>query len=350
MFIGSRKVGTEYPPFIIAEVAQSHDGSIGQALAFIDVAAQCGADAIKFQTHIASEESTLAEPWRKNFSIQDGTRYSYWERMSFPREAWRALKARADELGLVFLSSPFSVMACDWLEDLGMPAWKIASGEVYNEELLQRVESTKQPIILSSGLNEFAVSRALVERFTQQGIDVALLHCTTMYPTPAPHVALHVMEQFRAYFGDSIVVGLSDHSASTVPGTLAVYQGASLVEVHLTLHPAMFGPDVPASLTPDGLKLLVSNARFAWEMRQSNIVKDHQLETLANEKRMFTRSIVATRDLAEGDLIEPTDLAYKKPGGGIRYEDRHLVVGKVLRRAILRDAPLSLSDVEGSDQ
>lgn len=345
MQIGSRGVGPDQPPLIIAEVAQSHEGSLGQALAFVDVAAECGADAIKFQTHIATEESTPAEPWRKKFSLQDDSRYAYWERMSFPKEHWATLKARADEKGLIFLSSPFSVMACDWLEELGMPAWKVASGEIYNEELLERIERTKQPVLLSSGLNDFAVSERLVERFTGQGIDVALLHCTTMYPTPPGEVGLNVMEAFRDHFGDRALVGLSDHSGSPVPGIVATYQGASVLEVHLTLHPAMFGPDVPASLTPEAFTALVQGARFAWTMRQSMVRKELQLGDLAKELRIFTRSLVARRDLPMGHVLEAGDLAYKKPGGGIRYEERDQLVGQVLTRAVARDSALSLADV-----
>ncbi|NDU91545.1 MAG: N-acetylneuraminate synthase, partial [Ferrovum sp.] len=130
-------IGSGNRPFIIAEVAQSHEGSLGLAFSFIDVAKECGADAIKFQTHIASEESTPAEPWRVRFSRQDASRYDYWKRMEFTLDQWHELKVYADSRDIVFLSSPFSVQACQWLEEIGMPAWKIASGEVHNTQVLQ---------------------------------------------------------------------------------------------------------------------------------------------------------------------------------------------------------------------
>lgn len=133
MKIGENDVGSSCDPFIIAEVAKSHEGSLGQAMAFIDIAADCGASAVKFQTHIASEESTIHEPWRVKFSLQDSSRYNYWERMSFPKSWWQLLKERADEKSLVFLSSPFSVKAVEWLDDLNIPAWKLASDELDNE-------------------------------------------------------------------------------------------------------------------------------------------------------------------------------------------------------------------------
>jgi N,N'-diacetyllegionaminate synthase len=345
MRIAEREIGPDHPPFIIAEVAQAHDGSLGMAASFIDIAAECGADAVKFQTHIASEESTAAEPWRVPFSKQDASRYNYWERMSFSRESWSFLKARAEEKGLIFLSSAFSVMACDWLEELDMPAWKVASGEVYNEELLSRMERSGRPIILSSGLNSFALSEKLVNRFTAKGIDVALLHCTTMYPTPPEEVGLNVMETFREHFADRAIVGLSDHSGTPYPGIVAAYNGASMIEAHITFHHAMFGPDVPASLDIEEFKTLVKGARFAWEMRRAGVDKGLQLNSVARESKMFTRSLVARVDLSAGQVISADDLAYKKPGGGMAYEERDSLIGKVLKTDVARDTPLDGSMV-----
>ncbi len=160
--IGDRRVGPGEPCFIIAEVAQAHDGSLGAAHAYIDMAAQCGADAVKFQTHFAAEESTPAEPWRIQFSRQDGTRYEYWRRMEFDEAQWTGLAEHAAEAGIVFLSSAFSAKAVDLLTRLGMPAWKIASGEVSNHALLAQMVSTKKPILLSSGMSSWAELDAAV--------------------------------------------------------------------------------------------------------------------------------------------------------------------------------------------
>ena len=144
MKLGKHQIKRGSKPFIIAEIAQSHEGSLGQALAFVDIAADCGADAIKFQTHIAEEESTPNEPWRIKFSQQDATRYDYWKRISFPKDYWQNIKEYADKKGLVFLSSPFSRLAVSWLDQINMDAWKIASGEVHNEDLLLAIEKTKK--------------------------------------------------------------------------------------------------------------------------------------------------------------------------------------------------------------
>lgn len=338
-------VGGERPPYVIAEIAQTHDGSLGTALAFIDLAKECGADAIKFQTHIAAEESTLREPWRKRFSHQDDSRYDYWKRMEFTFAQWQLLKRYADEVGIAFISSPFSVKACEWLREVGMRTWKIASGEVHNRELMNWILATGDPIILSSGLSLGDESRRLMKELRAGDRQVAFLHCTTQYPTPASQVGLNVFSDFKREFSD-VPVGLSDHSGQIHPAVVATYLGADIIEVHLTMHACMFGPDVKSSLTPEQLKDLVQGTRFAWEMRKHPVDKSEQLAGLQKERSIFTRSLVAARDLAEGEILVAEAVAYKKPGGGLPYEDLPLLIGKTLRRSISRDEPLSLNDVD----
>jgi len=343
MMIGGREVGPSHKPFVVAEVAQTHDGSLGNALAFIDIAKECGADAIKFQTHIAAEESTPSEPWRVRFSRQDETRYDYWQRMGFTKEQWRALKEHADKAGLIFLSSPFSIMACEWLEEIGVPAWKVASGEVHNLPLIEWIAGTGKPIILSSGLSTVDETTSLARSLIEQGHDVAVLHCTTRYPTPAEEVGLNLLAPLAA---TGAVIGLSDHSGTIFPSVVAAYLGASLIEVHLTMHRKMFGPDVSSSLTPEELRSLVSGVEFAWRMRSHNVVKEEQLGTLLKERSIFGRSLVARRSIRAGEAIAESDLAYKKPGGGLRYEQRDALVGKRARAQIAKDQILGMDDVE----
>ena len=344
MQIGNQKIGHNERPFIVAEVAQTHDGSLGSALAFIEVAKECGADAIKFQTHIAAEESTPAEPWRVRFSKQDTTRFDYWKRMEFSREQWGELKAHADAVGIIFMSSPFSVKACEWLRALQMPVWKVASGEVHNNQLLDWIVQTGDPLILSSGLSLTDETRALVHRLHGQGVPLALLHCTTRYPTPPEQVGLNMLEAFMQEFPD-IPVGLSDHSGTIYPGVIASYLGASIIEVHLTLHRRMFGPDVSSSLTPDQLTELVRGTEAAWRIRQHPVDKAVQLSGLAKERNIFGRSLVAARPIAEGELIEEAALAFKKPGGGLTYDDRHRLLGKRARHALSQDQAIGADDV-----
>jgi N-acetylneuraminate synthase len=342
--IGGRPIGPEHSPFIIAEVAQTHEGSLGNAFAFADVAKDCGAHAIKFQTHIAAEESTPSEPWRIPFSRQDASRYDYWRRMEFSFEQWAALKEHCDRIGIVFLSSPFSILACEWLEQLGMPAWKVASGEIRNRQLIDFMSSTGKPMLLSTGLATPSESTALVRELVGRGHEVGLFHCTTQYPTPPEQVGLNVLQDYLAELGQ-VPVGLSDHSGSPVAAILAAWLGASMIEVHLTLHERAFGPDVSSSLTPADLRRLVDGCDAAWRMRRNPVDKDAQLDALANVRTTFGRSLFTRCEIPQGVLVREDMLAYKKPAGGLAYEDRHLLIGRTASRDLPRDHMLGSDDV-----
>jgi N,N'-diacetyllegionaminate synthase len=191
--IASRPVGPNYPCLIIAEVAQTHDGSLGLAHSFIDAVAEAGADVVKFQTHITCAESTLSEPWRIEFSRQDKTRYDYWKRMEFSEEQWRGLKKHAEEQGLIFLSSPFSVEAIELLNRVGVTAWKVASGEVNNPVLFESIARTSLPILLSTGMSSLHEIDEAVTRIRKLGLPFAVLQCTSAYPCPPEKIGLNLM-------------------------------------------------------------------------------------------------------------------------------------------------------------
>src|SRR5262245_48088742 len=201
-----RPVGTGC--FIVAEVAQAHDGSLGIAHAYIDAVASAGADAVKFQTHIAAAESTPGEPWRVKFSKQDASRYDYWKRMEFTEEQWRGLKQHAEERGLLFLSSPFSSAAVQLLERLDVAAWKVASGEVSNVLLLDEMVRTNKPVLLSSGMSNLAELDRAVELVRDARVPVAVLQCTSLYPCPPEKVGLEQLAAYRQRY--QCPVGLSD--------------------------------------------------------------------------------------------------------------------------------------------
>src|SRR5262245_50738383 len=182
---------------IVGEVAQAHDGSLGLAHAFIDAIAAAGADAVKFQTHIAAAESTAAEPWRVRFSPRDETRYDYWKRMEFSAEEWHGLKRHADDAGLAFISSPFSIEAVDLLERVGVAAWKVASGEASNVPMIEHLLRTRVPVMLSSGMSPLAETDAAVERVQRAGVALAVLQCTSAYPCPPERVGLNLIPFYR---------------------------------------------------------------------------------------------------------------------------------------------------------
>ncbi len=177
------------PCTIIGEVAQAHDGSLGMAHAHIDAIAAAGGDAVKFQTHIAVAESTAAEPWRKRFSPQDETRLDYWRRMEFTEDQWLGLRRHADEKSLLFLSSPFSLEATELLYRVGVAGWKVASGEINNFPMLDRMTETGLPVILSTGMSGLAEIDASVARIQASDAPLAVLQCASIYPSPAAAIA-----------------------------------------------------------------------------------------------------------------------------------------------------------------
>jgi N-acetylneuraminate synthase len=343
--IGPRTVGAGHACLIVGEIAQAHDGSLGFAHAFIDAIANAGADAVKLQTHIAAAESTPAEPWRVKFSRQDPTRYDYWRRMEFAEEHWVGLKQHAEERGLVFLSSPFSSEAVDLLEKLGMVAWKVASGEVSNAPLLERLLATKRPLLLSSGMSGLAELDATVARAQAASVPIAVLQCTTAYPCPPERIGLNLLPFFRARYG--CPVGLSDHSGTTFAGLAAAAVGCDVLEVHVTLSREMFGPDVPASVTTAELRQLVEGIRFIERMRASPVDKDAAAGDAAAMRHLFTKSVVARVDLAAGTVLRPEHLSFKKPGTGIPSERVESVLGRSLQRAVARDQLLTWEDLDG---
>jgi len=325
---------------IIAEVAQAHDGSLGMAHAYIDAVADAGAQAVKFQTHIADAESTPAEPWRVKFSPQDDSRFDYWRRMEFTPPQWHALKAHADERGLLFLSSPFSLEAVALLSEVGVPAWKVASGEITNRPLLDAMLATGRPILLSSGMSSWEELDKVVAHIREAGVDYAVLQCTSLYPTPAEKVGLNMVPLLAQRYG------LSDHSATIYPGLAAVTLGASIVEVHVTMSREMFGPDVIASLTTAELRQLVDGSRFIERMNASPVDKNVVAEEMQPMRQLFTKSVVYRVDLPAGATLQPEHVTAKKPGTGVPVSHLPDLLGKRLSQAVSAGEFLQQYDFE----
>ncbi|MGH9256190.1 MAG: N-acetylneuraminate synthase family protein [Vicinamibacterales bacterium] len=330
--------------FIIGEVGLAHDGSLGCAHAFIDAVARAGADAVKFQTHIATAESTPAEPFRVTFSRQDASRYDYWKRMEFTESQWQGLADHARELNLVFLSSPFSVEAVDLLTRVGMALWKVPSGEVGNVVLLDAMLATGRPILLSSGMSDMRELDAAVHRIRRAGVPLAVLQCTTAYPCPPERVGLNMIPHFRERY--QCFVGLSDHSGTIYPGIAAAAIGVEVVEVHVTMSRGMFGPDVPASITMEELRQLVDGVRFVEQMHAHPVDKDALALDMAPLRKIFTKSLVARTTLPAGTVLSEAHLAMKKPGTGIPAARMSEVVGRRLRRGLDADEQLRLEDLD----
>ena len=343
--IRGRKIGAGSPSYIIAEVAQAHDGSLGAAHAFIDLAADAGADAIKFQTHFAEAESTRDEPFRIKFTTQDETRFDYWKRMEFTEAQWEELATHAEQRKITFLSSAFSQRAIDLLTRLNMPAWKIASGEVWNTQFIESMKNTGNPILLSTGMANWQEITDAINTIRHPNLDypLGIFQCTSMYPTPLTHVGLNVLSEISSRF--QTVNGLSDHTGSTSSPMAAIAMGADMIEVHIALHERQFGPDTVASLIPSQLKSLCRFRDDVHSMQSSPVDKDAMAAELGKVRSLFSRSIALVSSRSAGDVLQREDLTTKKPGSGIPASRLEELIGKTLAVDVSSERLLRIEDL-----
>lgn len=319
--------------FLIAEVAQAHDGSLGLAHSFIDALSKTGVNAVKFQTHIADAESSIYEPFRVKFSYEDETRYDYWKRMEFTSLQWKELKEHCDAVNLEFLSSPFSLAAVELLEEVGVKKYKIGSGEVTNHLLLHRIAETGKPIILSSGMSSFKELEAAINLILPFGNPLTLLQCTTAYPTKPDQWGLNVMAELANKF--NLPIGFSDHSGEVYACLAAATLGAKMLEFHVAFDQRMFGPDARASLTIDKITYLTQGVR-AIEMALQNPVKKDNVQEYSDLKRIFGKSLAVNRFMHKDEIITLSVLETKKPSNmGISASEYKRIVGK----RVARDLP-----------
>jgi sialic acid synthase SpsE len=314
---------------VIAEAGMNHDGSLGNAIRLAETAAECGADAVKFQLHDAAAETTRDAPSPPYFRHE--SRWEYFERTAFTDEQWARLKAACDAAGIEFLCSVFSLEAVERLENLGVGRYKIGSGEVTNLELVRRVAATGKPVLLTSGMSSWAELDRAVEA---AGDDVTVLQCTSEYPTSPERVGLNVLDELRTRYGKP--VGFSDHTVDNYAAFAAVALGAVVVEKHFALSKRAYGPDAALSVEPDELADLVRGIRAVETMLAHPVDKD-DIEPVAEMKRVFEKSVVAATAIPAGATIDRSMLAAKKPGTGIPAARIDEVVGRSALRAIDAD-------------
>lgn len=314
--------------FTIAEIGQAHDGSLGLLHSFIDAVSKTGVSAIKFQMHIAEAESSKYEPFRIKFSYEDQTRYDYWKRMEFSLEQWKGIKKHCDDLNLEFLCSPFSNLAVDWLEEIGVKQYKIGSGEINNFLLLEKIAKTKKPVILSSGMSSFEELDKTVQFLQSKNIKFSILQCTTSYPTNPENYGFNVIQELKKRY--QVNVGFSDHSAKISTGIAAVALGASILEFHVVYDRAMFGPDSNSSLTINEVQQLVQAVNQIAIALECPINKNDNSKYF-DLKQIFEKSLAVNKNLEKGSEIFFDDLEAKKPKGyGIAASEFEKFIGKKL--------------------
>lgn len=330
--------------FIIAEVGQAHEGSVGIAHSYIDALADVGVDAIKFQTHIAEAESSSQEPFRVKFSFEDKTRFDYWKRMEFTVEQWLSLKQHCEKIGVDFISSPFSNAAVDLLESIGVNKYKIGSGEVSNFLMLNKIAKTGKPIILSSGMSSYEELDNTIKFLKPFNSDLSILQCTTAYPTEPQNWGLNVISDLKNRY--NIPVGFSDHSGDIFAGLAATSVGAEILEFHIVFDKRMFGPDAKSSLTINQAKKLVQGVGAIKTALKEPIDKN-ELREYKELKRIFEKSLAVNRSIKKGEVITIYDLEAKKPGNcGIRATDYKQVVGKKMSNSLHQWDFINWEDVQ----
>ncbi len=332
------------PCFVIAEVAQAHEGSLGLAHSFIDAVAETGANAIKFQTHIAEAESTINESFRVDIFPQDKSRYEYWKRMEFNNEEWIQLAKHAHEKNIIFMSSPFSLQAVDLLTNLGIQGWKVGSGEVFNQELLNKILKTRKPLLISTGMSMEKDIDNLVKILEKEKNYYALMQCTSKYPTNLEEVGLNIMHQYKRKY--NCLNGLSDHSGTVYPGLAAMAQGADFLEVHVTFDKKMFGPDTSSSILIDELSLICKARDAFYVLNNQPLDKDEISQKLNATKKLFGKSLTLKENSKKNTIITEDMITLKKPGTGIQALQKNQLLGKKLLKDKNANEILEWSDFQ----
>ena len=317
--------------FLIAEIGQAHDGSVGIAESLCHSVAKSGFDSIKFQMHLAEEESTLDEEFRAKFSYVDKTRFDYWKRTSFSNSEWRHLINLAKKLNLKVGISPFSKKAVDLCRKLKVDFIKIGSGEVFNEDLINYLDK-KDNVIISSGMSTFDETLGIANYLSQRVKNLSITHCHSSYPCELKDLNLVAINYLKKKTG--LKVGYSDHSGNINVGFSSIAYGAEILEVHCTYSRDMFGPDSKSSLNFEELSEISKfrDIYFAARGKLENIDKRKHNEHIKNMKETFGRSICLKSSLPKGIIIQESEIVMKKPSGGFNFNEKDKIINQVLAK------------------
>lgn len=346
--IGDRSIGLGAPCFVIAEAGVNHNGDVARALELVDAAALAGADAVKFQTFSADRLATAEAPkaaYQQERTGAAGSQRDMLRALELSGHAHASLQRRCAERGIVFLSTPFDERSADLLDTLGVPAFKIPSGEVTNTPLLMHVARKGRPLLISTGMATLDDVRHAVDAIRGAGNDrIVLLHCTSAYPAPIDGANLRAMHTLAETFGAP--VGYSDHTPGIAVALAATALGACVIEKHLTLDRTLPGPDHQASIEPDEFAALVRGIRAVEAALGDGVKMPSDSErALAAAVR---RSLVAARDLAAGERLTPDMVIAKRPGTGLAPAALPQMLGRRLRVAVPADSLLALEMFDAS--
>ena len=343
-FIDGRRIGAGATPYIIAEMSGNHNGDINRALELIKAAKDSGADAVKLQTYTA-DTITLnhgGEEFMAQAGIWKGRRlYDLYQEAATPWEWHQQLFSEAKAIGITIFSSPFDHTAVDFLEELDVPAYKIASFELVDIPLIKRVARTGKPIIMSTGNACLAEIEEAVQAAKEEGAEqIILLHCTSGYPTPPEEANIATIPVLKEIF--QCPIGLSDHTMDIGVSIAAVAMGASVIEKHFTLSRSDGGPDSSFSLESGELKALVRNVKLAFESMGKPTFSSMPSELKGKRNR---RSLYVVSDIRAGDQFTEKNVRSVRPGYGLKPKYYAEIIGKVATKDLLFGTPLKMSDI-----
>ena len=340
MKIGNRSIGLNEPPLIIAEIGINHGGDLGVAKNMVDLIANSGCECVKHQTHIIEDEMT--EEAKSIFPPNaDKSIWDVMKECSLTLDEEHELKKYTENLGLIWISTPFSRMAVDFLDDIDVPAFKIGSGEADNLPLINHIAKKGKPIIMSTGMQSIQSLENSVKILENSGVDYALLECTNLYPSPPEIVSLKGIEELKEAFPRALV-GFSDHSIGPEIALASVALGACIIERHFTDTRYRTGPDISCSMDPAELRLMIDRS-----VEIHKALKNPKQRTKPEEDvyKFARASVVADTDMAAGHIITEKDIWVRRPGSGeipgYKYND---VIGKKLRLDVKKNHQLKWSN------
>ena len=340
MKIGNRSIGPNEPPLVIAEIGINHGGDLDVAKNMVDLIASSGCECVKHQTHIIEDEMTEEAKW----IFPPNADKSIWDVMkecSLTLDEEKELKKHAENLGLIWISTPFSRKAVDFLDHIDVPAFKIGSGEADNLPLINHIAKKGKPIIMSTGMQSIQSLKNSVEILENSHVEYALLECTNLYPSPPEIVSLKGIEELKEAFPKALV-GFSDHSIGPEMALASVALGACIVERHFTDTRYRNGPDISCSMDPAELRLMIDRSVEIYKALNN----PKQRTTPEEDVYKFARaSVVADKDMPAGHIITEKDIWARRPGSGeIPGYKYHDVIGKKLRLAVKKNHQLEWSN------
>jgi N-acetylneuraminate synthase len=320
---------------IIAEIGLNHNGSFKKAKKYIVECAKVGVWGVKFQIHNAKYESTLEEKFRVKISSKYKSRYDYWKKTSFTYAEWKKLFNLCKRKKIKFVISPFSIHTASQMEEIGVEYWKIGSGELYNDQLIEFLSKKKRKIIMSSGMSNWLELKNVYKKLNKNfKNEIIILQCTSMYPCNLDEVGLNVIREIKKKF--KCKSGLSDHSGKIYPSLSVIANQDDFLEVHVKLNDKSKFPDKSSSLNLEDLDLL-QKYNNSMKLLNKKINKDRVYRKFNKMRELFSRSLTLKKDLKKGTILKKEDLILKKPGTGLGYKNLNFFIGKKLKQKIFHN-------------